>query len=110
MISKEGVVFIHPHPAILHALNIVDLVWRKVFAKQATVTSGSEGRHSATSYHYGAPGDVRERGVDIRTFDLVPDRIPDALTMLGDYLGEAYDVILEGNHIHIEYDVRELER
>ena len=63
------------------------------------ITSGIEGKHSRASKHYG--GDA----IDIRTRNLEdPSGFADALKRA---LGDDFDVILESNHIHVEYDPKE---
>lgn len=62
------------------------------------VTSGSDGKHKEQSKHY------THEALDLRTKNLsVSDR--DALLVaLRRRLGNSYDVVLEEDHIHVEYD------
>ena len=63
---------------------------------EVTITSGNDGEHMKNSLHY------KNAAIDIRTFDM---RIPGyTANRLKANLGDNFDVIDEGNHIHIEYD------
>jgi hypothetical protein len=62
------------------------------------ITSVTDGKHSANSLHY--TGDA----VDLRLpMQSTRDQI---VSQLKTALGDSYDVILEVDHIHIEYDPR----
>lgn len=101
---KPGVQAAALHPSIEHALNIADLLWTAQLDEVLVVTSLHDSRHSATSLHYGAAGDVRCRAADLRTRNLEPEDQELAVGRLRTLLGTAYDVVLESDHIHIEYD------
>lgn len=63
------------------------------------ITSGNDGTHRANSLHYS--GDA----LDFRRWDSDRAGVTDAiLGGLRYYLGDGYDVILESDHVHIEYD------
>ena len=64
-----------------------------------TVTSVEDGRHgSAASLHYrGLAFDVRTRDWSRQDTDIFKQE-------LTRHLGTAYDVVDEGDHIHVEYD------
>lgn len=97
-----------PHPAILHAMEIVDLYFRATFGREAIVTSIRDGSHGENSYHFGRPWDIREMAFDVRTRGLTLSERERALSALRMYLGDAFDVVLESDHIHIERDVSAL--
>jgi hypothetical protein len=70
----------------------------KRYGVEAVVTSGLDGCHSAGSYHpYGYAVDLRTRHVT----EIVAKEIYDRLNAR---LPDPYDVVLESNHIHIEFD------
>ena len=94
------------HASIHHALNIVSLVWELFFPNiDPVITSLRDSVHSERSKHYGGPvGDIQVRACDIRTRNLGAAEKRVAITQLKKYLGTAYDIIDEGNHIHVEYD------
>lgn len=63
------------------------------------VTSVNDGRHMDGSLHYvGDAFDLRTRHVESDCLkELITERLKAAL-------GSGYDVVLEGDHIHVEYD------
>lgn len=69
--------------------------------KDFVITSGTEGRHSAGSLHYsGAAIDIRTRHLSEAQKRAVSARIIGALT-------HEYDVVLERDHLHIEFQPKE---
>lgn len=63
-----------------------------------TVTSGTDGKHMKGSKHYvGDALDIRTRGLDQAQVMLVA-------THISERLGNGYDVVVEKDHIHVEYD------
>lgn len=61
------------------------------------LTSGTEGEHSPGSLHYlGLAFDLRIKHMDA----MDPVRIAE---MCAKRLGDEFDVALEGNHIHVEF-------
>ena len=65
---------------------------------EATVTSTTGGVHSANSLHYSG------NAIDLRVWDFTDTERADWAQRLRDALGNDYDVIDEGDHIHVEYD------
>lgn len=60
------------------------------------MSSGIEGRHSRGSLHYaGQAFDISARGLKIR--------LDDYADALGQALGDDFDVIAEGSHVHVEF-------
>lgn len=88
-------------PVMKHA----DRIWREL-GEECWITSGTEtadqnGKllHSAGSLHYyGYALDLRTRYFD--------DNGQEAARQLRSALGHSYDVVVESNHIHVEYDPR----
>ena len=103
---KPGVQAGPLHPSIHHALNLISIIWELYFPTiDPVITSLRDGEHGRHSLHYGGPlGDIRVQGCDIRTRNLSNSEQRVAIVQLRRYLGEAYDVIDESNHIHVEYD------
>jgi hypothetical protein len=62
------------------------------------ITSGRDGTHLPNSLHY------RDRALDFRTRQLTPDQQQALVTATRTRLGAGYDLILESDHLHIEYD------
>lgn len=61
------------------------------------ITSGTDGTHKRNSLHY------RGRALDLRTKTLGDDKYLWAETVKR-RLGKGYDVILESDHLHVEWD------
>lgn len=90
---KEGVRLHGIRPEMVLALVIADQVYERL-DHELVVTSVIDGKHSRTSLHYvGAASDLRLPGGD---GIVVRDRIAHCL-------GPDYDVVLEDDHIHIEW-------
>ncbi len=67
------------------------------------VTSGTEGFrgdgiHGDTSLHYDG------QAVDLRIRHMINDDAAKAVEQIAEALGDEYDVVLESNHIHLEFD------
>ena len=62
-----------------------------------TITSGCDGKHKPTSMHYSG------NAVDIRTRD-ADFSLKKWVKRIRDKLGTRYTVILETNHIHIQFN------
>lgn len=103
---KDGVQAGPLHPSIEHALNIISIVWELYFPRiDPVITSLRDSEHGSHSLHYGGPlGDIRVQACDIRTRNLTAAEQRVAITQLRRYLGEAYDIVDESNHLHVEYD------
>ncbi len=106
MIFKVSTAVGELHPAIEHAMNVVDRVWFKVTGVQAVCTGLGEEGHSPRSRHYGILGDIRCRAFDIRTRNLSEvqrQEIDDSLRVrLG--AGLEFDIVWESLHLHLEFD------
>lgn len=90
-------------PEASHIIIVAHRVWlRHVKEKKLTVTSIVDGVHSTNSLHYSG------LAVDLRTNDLpggpLGDKAKLATARLQDELGNEYQVILEKDHIHVEFD------
>lgn len=97
MICKTGVKLIGVHPQTFFAIYVADQVYQSVTNKEVTVTSCNDSNHSRTSLHYaGYAVDLRIKDVDKALWETLRTEIAKRLT-------DEYDVILESNHIHIEY-------
>ena len=69
--------------------------------RTCTVTSVIDGAHSRGSFHY------LGLALDLRTNDLPPGEADEIVNMLRAALGQDYDVVLEKDHIHIEFQPKE---
>ena len=82
---------------IILALTIAADVYRKTAGVELVVTEITGGTHGTASLHYVGCA------ADLRTRDIPEDLLPDVVLELSENLGENYDVILETDHIHIEF-------
>ena len=83
------------------AIAVLHIVVGQVFAKwgvDCIVTSGTDGTHRTGSLHYfGLAFDFRTRTVPASSRAGLRDEIAKRL-------GSNYDVVLESDHLHVEYD------
>lgn len=93
MLLKLGVDFSRLSNDIRRALPVIEAEYQKI-GLEAVVTSTFEGTHSPGSLHYG------NNAVDLR----LPTNGTAMITKLKEALGPKFDVVLEGDHIHVEYD------
>lgn len=61
-------------------------------------TAGTDGKHMEGSLHYKA------LAVDLRSRHVAAELLPKIVSELKERLGKDYDVIIEGDHVHAEYD------
>lgn len=95
MLLKMGVDVSRLKRPIRRILNDVDRIYRNLTGREAVITSTYEGTHSPSSLHYA------NLAVDIR---LPHTKVGEVLRAIKLAIGEDYDVVLEKDHIHIEYD------
>lgn len=94
---KEGVRFEGVQPVLWDGLLTVAVSYH-TFGYQLVVTSLTDGTHKEGSLHYkGLAADLRTRHLKVNDVAVVVRGVKDAL-------GKGWDVVLEGDHIHIEYD------
>ena len=93
---KAGVIIQGIRPELVFALNVADRIY-KMFGEILVITSLDDGKHSKLSLHYsGAAADLRTRYFDEMEIGKVAD-------MLRSDLGVDFDVVIESDHIHLEY-------
>ena len=103
MLIKEGAslqgLSIQMRPALISA----ERIWKKYGRSEGvTVTSGTDGCHSAGSLHYYGYGlDFRIRYFSEPIALAVSEELSVSLSSISD----KYQVILLGDHIHVEYDI-----
>lgn len=85
-------------PFIQRAMTIADAVSMADTKKEIVVTSILDGVHSSKSLHY------KGLAFDLRTHIYTQYEISKLMGNLRYMLGANYDVVLEKDHIHIEYD------
>ena len=94
---KGGVKVRGVQPEILLGIMVAKEVYYDA-GQTFTITSVCDGKHSEKSLHYNG------QAVDIRTRDLSGVTAQDIATRIKLRLGGDYDVVNEGDHIHIEFD------
>ena len=65
------------------------------------ITSANDSKHGPNSLHY------KGQALDLRTRHLNGQGLQAVYHKLKESLGEQFDVVLESDHIHLEYDVKE---
>ena len=96
---KEGVIVQGVRPELLIGLMVANDVYRD-YGQDLVVTSLLDSKHSQTSLHYsGCAADMRTRYFKDR--EQVEEVAAEIRTRLGN--SPDYDVVVESNHIHMEY-------
>ena len=93
---KRGVRVLGMRPELLLALVIAEPLFVDK-GVDLVVTSVIDGKHSVGSLHYTGAA------VDLRTRDLTDEQKEEIKIQLAHVLGADYDVVLESNHFHIEF-------
>jgi hypothetical protein len=95
---KAGVKVEGMRPEILLAAVAAERVYEKA-GFECMITSCVEGQHMAGSLHYkGAAIDLRTKNVPH------PAELKQIVDRIKQCLGVDYDVVVETDHLHIEYD------
>lgn len=81
---------------MFHAAIVAETVYKK-YGVEAVITSAKDGKHSEKSLHY------QGLALDLRTWNL-GGREAQAAGEIRRTLGPEYDVVLEKDHLHIEWD------
>jgi len=93
---KPGVRIFGMRPEVFFALGIAEGLWQRE-GSEVTVTGGVEGKHMTASLHYlGLAADIRKRDVEATI-------LAELLKDLREQLGDDFDVVEEGDHLHIEF-------
>jgi hypothetical protein len=95
MLLKLGVDISRLERPIRRILGNIDSLFISITGEESIITSTYEGNHSPSSLHYG------NLAVDFR---LPKKRADDLISAIRSHLPKDYDIILESDHIHIEYD------
>jgi len=93
---KDGVELHGLHPAMVLALGVANQVYA-ARGVDLTITSALDGKHGRASLHYVG------QAADIRTRNLPPGVAERAAKEIKERLGNEFDVIVEKDHIHIEF-------
>ena len=95
---KEGVELQGLQPQMFIAVTVADEVYEE-FGLECVITSALDSQHGAHSLHYkGFAVDLRTKHIpDARNKSVISDKIQSRL-------GSQFQVVLENDHIHIEFD------
>jgi len=96
LLLKPGVRVAGLRPEILLAVIAAENVFEKA-GVDLVLTAGVDGKHTAGSLHYVG------QAVDFRTRDVPAADEPKLLARLRECLGPDYDVALEIDHLHVEF-------
>ena len=90
---------VRPHlgTEVFYAIWVAEAVYQEMGATQFVITSLSDGRHMTGSRHYYGSA------VDLRIWSLDEDKPKPAAKLIQHRLGRYYFVLLEKDHMHIEY-------
>jgi hypothetical protein len=97
---KAGVLLENVSWRMFWAALVVDSVFSR-YDVETVITSGVDGSHSAASLHY------QGLALDFRTRDLPAQQLGTIKASIQRELGASYDVVIESDHLHIEYDPKE---
>ena len=98
---KSGVDLRGLTPQMAIAYTIASNIYRQHCNVVCVITSASDGKHGEHSLHY------KGKALDLRTFNIPTSAISLVVSTLRQNLGEQFDVVLESDHIHIEFDPKE---
>lgn len=93
---KDGVDLRGLQPVMSVALDVSRDAYRK-YGSEVVLTSGRDGNHKANSKHY------EGLAVDLRISNL-GGKEKSVFNEIKNALNEQWDVVLESDHIHIEFD------
>jgi len=100
---KEGVSVSGLRPEILLAWDIADQVYEDYGVDECWLTSGQDSRHKWGSLHFVG------LAIDLRTRNIPDNTLKGSITiMTRKHLGKQYDVVLESDHLHIEFQPKNL--
>ena len=93
---KSGVSISGIQPEMVLALCIIERILL-TYSVETVVTSAVDSKHGRGSLHFVG------FAIDLRTRDMKPEKLAPVTLELQEALGDEFDVVLESNHFHIEY-------
>lgn len=100
IVLKKGVSINGIKPETVLAIQIVNDIYR-IFKADLVITSVNDSKHGYGSLHYIG------YAFDCRTFHLQEADIPQIVASIKKNLGDDFDVLLEKDHIHVEFQPKE---
>jgi len=95
---KHSTRFAGTHLKIYSVFDDIDAIWQRIAGKEPIITSANDGQHMVGSFHFVG------KAIDLRTRNLSNSEARVILRELKLRLGTGYDIILESDHLHLEYD------
>lgn len=89
---------IKPEMAVPLICLVVDSAFRRVGGTDAVLTSVIDGKHKVGSLHY------KGLACDFRISQVLPETLKRIEAEIRLSLSEEFDVVLEKDHLHIEFD------
>ncbi len=96
LMLKSGARIAGLRPELVLAVVAAERVLEEI-GVDCVISSGIDGRHSAGSLHYAGGA------LDLRSREVAPEKMNVLIARLRECLGEDFDVVLEVDHIHIEF-------
>lgn len=97
---KAGVRITGMRPEILLAAVAAERVYEEA-GHSFTITACLDGKHTTGSLHYAGAA------IDVRTRDIALAEVQKLLVRIKECLGGDFDVLLEVDHIHIEFQPKQ---
>lgn len=98
---KAGVDLRGISPQIAVAYTVACAIYMERAGIHCWITSASDGKHGPNSLHY------KGQALDLRTSSLSGALAIAVHASLKAALGEQFDVVLESDHIHLEFDPKD---
>ena len=98
ILVKDGVVIKEINVYFLRLADVLMKTYGFVNSKFPTITSCNDSKHMIGSLHY------EDLAWDLRTRDLTKEEAKQWSRNLASHLGKEFQVILEKDHIHVEFD------
>ena len=95
MLLKLGVSIEKLSRNMRRTLGMVEEAYLRLAGEEAVITSTYEGTHGPGSLHYA------NEGIDFRK---AKKAFPEIAASLKNSLGVNYDAVIEGDHLHVEWD------
>ena len=91
----------HFYPEMTRIVDALRVTAPKLSDNAVWITSANDGKHMAGSLHY------KNRAFDVRIWNILDDTAEAWVGRLKAMLGKDYDIVLEKDHIHLEYQPKE---
>lgn len=101
---KPGVDLRGLTPPMAIAYTIACQIYWERCQVRCVITSANDGVHGPNSLHY------KGKALDLRTNNIPRHALPAVYADLKNSLGPHFDVVLEADHIHLEFDPKEPEK